>query len=71
MIETPTHKTVNMCPQLYHAIQFRLSKVNDVKEYFIADIHEGEIMSKTLNKYVAAFNYIGKTLFLFISNKSW
>ena len=28
--------------------QFRLSKINEIKNYFIAEIKEGELMSKRL-----------------------
>ena len=28
--------------------QFRLNKINEIKEYFIAEIKERELMSKTL-----------------------
>ena len=37
--------------------QFRLNKINEVKDYFIAEIKERELMSKRLSKYVASFDY--------------
>ena len=35
--------------------QFRLNKINEIKDYFDAEIKEREIMSKRLTKYIAFF----------------
>ena len=32
--------------------QFRLSKINEIKDYFIVEIKEGELMSRRLRKYL-------------------
>ena len=37
--------------------QFRLNKINEIKDYFIAEIKERELMSKRLSKYIASFDY--------------
>ena len=42
--------------------QFRLNKINEIKDYFIAKIKERELMSKRLSKYVASFDYFDKSL---------
>ena len=42
--------------------QFRLNKINEVKNYFIAEIKERELMSKRLSKYIASFDYFDKCL---------
>ena len=42
--------------------QFRLSKINETKDYFIAKIKERELMSKRLSKYIASFDYFDKSL---------
>ena len=42
--------------------QFRLNKINEVKDYFVAEIKEGELMSKSLSKYIASFDYFDKLL---------
>ena len=42
--------------------QFRLNKINEVKNYFIAEIKETELMSKRLSKYIASFDYFDKCL---------
>ena len=35
--------------------QFRLNKINEIKDYFIAEIKERELMSKRVGKYIAFF----------------
>ena len=42
--------------------QFRLNKINEIKEYFIAETKERELMSKRLRKYIASFDYFDKSL---------
>ena len=32
--------------------QFRLNKINEIKDYFVAEIKERELMSKRLSKYI-------------------
>ena len=42
--------------------QFRLNKINEIKDCFIAEIKERQLMSKRLSKYVISFDYFGKSL---------
>ena len=42
--------------------QFRLNKINEVKDCFIAEIKEREIMSERLSKYIASLDYFDKSL---------
>ena len=35
--------------------QFRLNKISEIKDYFITEIKERELMSKKLNKYISFF----------------
>ena len=42
--------------------QFRLNKINEIKDCFIAELKERELMSKRLTKYIASFNYFNKSL---------
>ena len=42
--------------------QFRLNKINEIEEYFIAAIKEKELMSKKLSKYISFFDYFDKSL---------
>ena len=62
MVETPTQETINIYPQLDERIQFRLNEINRTKGYFIVEVGQRETMSKTLSKYIAAFDCFGKTL---------
>ena len=60
------HKTPNMYPNLNANIsndqQFRLNKINEIKDYFIAEIKERELMSKRLSKYIASFDCFDKSV---------
>ena len=65
------NKTPNIYPKL-NAIplnsnisnkqQFRLNKINEVKDYFIAEIRERELISKNISKYIASLDYFDKSL---------
>ena len=65
-IEHDFHKKPNMYLNLSANIsnnqQFRLNKINEIKDYFIAEIRERELMSKNLSKYIASFEYLDKSL---------
>ena len=56
------HKTPNMYPNLNANIsndqQFRLNKINEIKDYFVAEIKERELMSKRFSKYIASFDIL-------------
>ena len=41
---------------------FRLNKINEIKDYFVAEIKERELMSKRLSKYIAFCDYFDKSL---------
>ena len=60
------HNTPNMYPNLSANIsneqEFRLNKINEVKDYFLAEIRERELMSKNINKYIASLDYFDKSL---------
>ena len=49
-----------MYPNISNGHQFRLNKINEIKDYFIAEIKERELMSKKLSKYIASFEYFDK-----------
>ena len=42
--------------------QFRLNKISEIEDYFIAEIKERELMSKKLSKYISYFDYFDKHL---------
>ena len=35
--------------------KFRLNKINEIKDYFVGETKERELMSKRLSKYIAYF----------------
>ena len=60
--ESPNmYRNLNVVP-LSHQRQFRLNKINEIKDYFAAEIKERELMSKRLSKYIASFDYFDKSL---------
>ena len=44
--------------------QLRLNKIKEIKDYFIVEIKERELMSKILSKYIASFDYFEKSLII-------
>ena len=62
MIECNSIEALNIYPNLNDQQQFRLNKISEVKYYFVADIKERELMCKGLSKFVASFDYFGKSL---------
>ena len=42
--------------------QFRLNKINEIKDYFLAEIRERELISKNISKYIASLNCFDKSL---------
>ena len=46
--------------------QFRLNKISEIKDYFVAEIQERELMSKRLSKYIASFDYFDKSLIVLL-----
>ena len=71
-----SHKTPNMYSNLSTPLNvrlstallndeqhFRLNKINEIKNYFVAEIKERELVSKRLSKCVASFDYFDNSLF--------
>ena len=52
MSEAPSMK-----PDLSCQTQFRLNKINEIKNYFIKKIQERGTMNKRLTKYIVGFDY--------------
>ena len=52
---------MNAAP-LSHQQQFRLNKINEIKDYFVAKIKEIKLMSKRLSKYITSFEYFHNSL---------
>ena len=60
------HKTVDIYPNLDANIsnekQFRLKKINKVKDYFLTEIRERELISKNISIHIASLGYFDKSL---------
>ena len=52
----------NLSANISNDQQFRINKINKIKDYFIAEIRERELMGKNLSKYIASFEYFDKSL---------
>ena len=52
----------NLSTPLSDQQQFRLNKINEIKNYFFDEIRKREFMSKRTSKYVASFDYFNKSL---------
>ena len=61
-----TNNNVSMYPNLSPTVsddqQFKLNKINEIRDYFVAEIKERELMSKKLSKCIAFFDYLDKSL---------
>ena len=61
-------KLINVFPNVGVSLsdqkQFRPSKINEIKDYFVAEVKERELMSKGLRKYIASFDYFDKSLII-------
>ena len=74
MADCNSHKTHNIYPNVGVSLsdlkQFRINKINENKDYFVAEIKERELMSKILSKYIASFDYFNKSLFFSVTTVS-
>ena len=65
-IEHDLHKTPNVYPNLSANIsndqQFKLNQINEIKDYFLAEIREREIKSKNISKYIGSLDYFDNSL---------
>ena len=61
MAECISNETYNIYPNLNEQ-QFWLNKIKEIKDYFVAEITERELISKRLSKYIASFDYFNKSL---------
>ena len=61
---------INKTPNIYSSLnanisneqKFRLNKINKIKDYFLAEIRERELICKNLSKYIASLDYFDKSL---------
>ena len=60
----PNLNAISLSGNISNDQQFRPNKVDETKDYFIADIRERELMSKNLSKYFASFQFLDKSLII-------
>ena len=61
--EYNSYETCNIYPNLIDQQQFRLNKINEIKNYFTAEIKERELINKRiLLTIIASFYYFDKSL---------
>ena len=65
MIEPNSIDTSNLNNQ-----QFRPNKINEIDNYFISEIKEGQLMSEILSRYIASFDYFDKYLIVLSARSS-
>ena len=56
----------NLSANISNEQQLWLNKINEIKDYLLAEIRERELISKNLGKYIASFEYFNKSL-IFLS----
>ena len=48
----------NLSANISNDQQFRPNKINEIKDSFVVEIRERELMRKNLSKYIASFEYL-------------
>ena len=71
MTEMNNNIYLKLSPTLSNDQPFRLNRINEIRDYFVTEIKERELMSKRLSKYFASFDYFDKSLIvLFVTTRS-
>ena len=52
----------NLTGNISNEQQFRLKKINEIKDYFLAEIREREFTNKNISKYIASLDPFDKSL---------
>ena len=52
----------NLTANISNEQQFRLNKINEIRDYFLARTRERELISKNISKYIASLDYFDKSL---------
>ena len=62
--KTPNIYT-NLAANIWNEEQLRRNKINEIKDCFLAEIRERELISKNISKYIASLDYFDKSLNVF------
>ena len=67
----PNLNAIPLTENISNEQQSRLNKINEIKDYFLNEIRERELISKNISKYIASLGYFDKSInFLSISSGS-
>ena len=55
----------NLAANIWNEEQLRRNKINEIKDCFLAEIRERELISKNISKYIASLDYFDKSLNVF------
>ena len=66
MVKCNFHETHNIYPNLNDQQQFRLNKINENNDYFVAEIKERELISKRFSKYITSFDYFDNSSIFYL-----
>ena len=69
MNEAHGYGTKQIYPQLHNVQLFRLSRIKEIEDFFIAYIIERDEISKALSKYITTLDYAVKTYFVMCTRR--
>ena len=55
----------NIYPNISNKQKFRLNKISEIKDDFLAEIRERELISNNISKYIPSLDYFDKSLHIF------
>ena len=58
----PNLNVIPLNTNLSNEQQFKLNKINETKDYSVAEIRERELISKNISKYIVSLDYFNKSL---------
>ena len=58
----PNLNAITLNANISNEEQFRLNKINEIKDYFLPEIRERELISKNISKCIASLDYFDKSL---------
>ena len=56
--------TIPLSANIENEQQLKLNKINEIKDYILAEIRERELISKNLSKYISSLDYFDKSLYV-------
>ena len=66
MVKCNFHETHNIYPNLNDQQQFRLNKINETNDYFVAENKERELIRNRFSKYITSFDYFDNSSIFYL-----